>query len=80
MIFFLSAEAVEDPSPTFRIKEAYPTLLDPVASKGYANMDRVGADTSYLYYMHSYKCNETSFSCRDIWRQSVSFPTQEQIR
>lgn len=63
--------SVEDAA--LNMKEAYPTLLDVVASKGLANVDHVGSDTGFLYYMHSVRCNATSFGCRDLWRQSVSF-------
>jgi hypothetical protein len=55
------------------VKEAYPAILDPIASTGLANMDHVGSGTGFLYYMHSARCNETSFNCRDIWRQKIHF-------
>ena len=61
------------------VLEAYPALLDEVASEGRANIDRVGQNTSYLYYMHSYSCNLTDFRCRDIWRQRVGFAAQKNI-
>ena len=81
MSFALSDDLIEWDSPTLlrmdntsaHVKEAYAALLDEWASAGRGNMDRVGQNTSFLYYMHSYPCNLTSFNCRDIWRQSVSF-------
>jgi hypothetical protein len=68
---YLLKPAVENIA--LHVKEAYPTILDPVASRGLANMDHVGSDTGYLYYMHSAACKETSFRCRDIWRQRIAF-------
>ena len=57
------------------VKEAYASILDLEswnATPG-ANLDAVGKDSGFLYYMHSYRCNLTSFNCLDIWRQRVSF-------
>lgn len=81
MVFSLSENLIDWNTPTVlrhlnttkHVKEAYATLLDPTASSGRGNVDRVGQSSSYLYYMHSEPCNQTSFACRDIWRQSVSF-------
>lgn len=82
MVFSLSADLIVWTEPFLLrvaqseegVKEAYPTLLDEVASAGYPNIDRVGSNTSFLYYMHSKTpCQATSFGCRDIWRQSVTF-------
>lgn len=60
-----------DPDP--QVKEAYPTLLDEVASAGSPNIDRVGKESGYLYYMHSTHCAELPFGCRNIRRQKVMF-------
>ena len=83
MVFALSADLLNWTAPSLlrrdngsaAVTEAYPTLLDEMASAGFPNMDVVGGNTSYLYYMHSAPCNATSFGCRDIWRQHVTFST-----
>ena len=60
------------------VKEAYPSLLDEDASRGHgSNLDRVGQDSGFLYYMHSHDCNLTNFKCRDIWRQPIAFAGNE---
>ena len=66
--FSLSDDLLRWSAPTFLKSttdrsvalEAYPSLLDEVASAGRANVDRVGRNTSCLYYMHT-KGNNKQF-------------------